>query len=275
MVSSPGPISGLHYGAETMMRRTYWLGAVGILFLAACATGEAVVTAEVEVEDPDQGTTVMRAISDLEVRLVPFDRDAVFDSLADAAERPEPEIPDSVMQAQTAVRDAQILWQNLELRWNGLRDNLQTLSEQLDGMSRSQGQYRVLFRDFQDAEAEYDRIERQKVGAFEAFTTLQASSLAAAEENRMLREQWADEAFAEVGLVLAAKHVEAGNGTLTDTTDAQGVVVFTAPPGSWWVSARYRGPFSEFYWNIPVTLPKGEPIQVQLTTDKAEERPIF
>ncbi len=258
-----------------MTRRTYWLGAVGTLFLAACGTGEAVVTAEVEVEDPDQGTTVMRPISDLEVRLVPFDRDAVFDSLANAADQPEPEIPDSVMQAQTAVRDAQIRWQNLEVRWNSLRDNLQTLSDELDGMSRAQGQYRVLFREYEDADREYQRVERQKVGAFEAFTTLQASSLAAAEENRLLREQWADEAFAEVGEILAAKHAEAGRETVTDTTNAQGVVVFTAPPGSWWVSARYRGPFSEFYWNIPVTLPKGEPIQVQLTTDKADERPIF
>lgn len=258
-----------------MKRANYWLSAVGTVFLAACGTGEAVVTAELQVEDPDQGTTVARPISDLEVRLVPFDRDAVFDSLAGAAERPEPEIPDSVMQAQTAVRDAQIRWQNLETRWNSLRDNLQTLSAQLDGMSRAQGQYRVLFREFQDAEAEYDRVERQKVQAFNQFTSLQGSSLAAAEEIRLLREQWADEAFAEVGVAMAAKLDETRRDIFADTTDAQGVATFLVPPGDWWVSARYRGPFSEFYWNLPVTLPKGEPVQVQLSMDGAEERPIF
>lgn len=258
-----------------MMRRNYWLGAVGTVFLAACGTGEAVITAELDVEDPEQGTTVARAISDLEIRLVPFDRDAVFDSLGAAASRPEPAIPDSVMQAQVAVHDAQLRWQNLEVRWNSLRDNLQTLNTQLEGMSPAQGQYRVLYREYEDADAEYNRVDRQKVQAFEQFTSLTASSLAAAEEIRLLREQWADEAFAEVGAVMDAKLGETGHDILADTTDAQGVATFLAPPGSWWVSARYEGAFSEFYWNLRIELPKGEPVQVRLSADNADERPIF
>ncbi|RMH13840.1 MAG: hypothetical protein D6701_11905, partial [Gemmatimonadetes bacterium] len=105
-----------------MTRRNLWFALPGaVLLLSACGKAQPVVTAELEVEDAE-GTTVVRPIADLEVRLFPFDRDEVFDSLAAAAPTPEPEIPDSVLQAQAEVRAAQEAWQQLESRWNTLRD---------------------------------------------------------------------------------------------------------------------------------------------------------
>ena len=138
----------------------------------------------------DQGAEA-RALGDLEIRMFGYDRDVVFDSLTALATTPEPAIPDSVLDAQNQVAAAQQAWRDTEARWNVLRDTLQTLTEELDQLSRGQAQYRVLFRDFQDLDDEYVRVERQRNAAFENFTSLQAASVVAAEETRLIREQWA------------------------------------------------------------------------------------
>lgn len=255
------------------MRLKALLGALGsAVLLSACGGAQAVITAELEVDDPEQGA-VTRSLADLEVRLFPFDRDAVFDSLSRAASSPEPAIPDSVLQAQSQVQEAQGRWRDLQVRWNTLRDTLQTISSALEGLSRAQARYRLLFNDFQDLEADYNRVERQVDRAFRDFTTLQEQSIAAADQIRIRRENWADEAFVDVGLVIAAKLEASGLEILYDTTDANGIARFEAASGGWWVSARYELPFTELYWNERIDLTRGEPFQLRMTRANAEERP--
>jgi hypothetical protein len=249
------------------------LSVIGLIVFSACGPAQAVVTAELDSTDPETGASSTVSLADIEVRLFPFDRDAIFDSLAQAAARPEPPVPDSVIEAQAAVRAAQEEWQGLQQRWGILRDTLQTLSESLEGLSRASGQYRVLFNEFQDAEAEYEAADRQLNAAFERFTGLQNASIAAAEEARLLREQWADEAYAEVGEIMGAQLQVLGRDILYDTTGADGVATFEAPPGSWWASARYELPFVELYWNVRIELSKDAPAQLRLTRDNAQERP--
>ncbi|GMR12256.1 MAG: hypothetical protein BMS9Abin29_0445 [Gemmatimonadota bacterium] len=255
------------------MRSRSLLGALGsATLLSACGGAQAVITAELEVNDPDQGT-VSRPISDLEIRLFPFDRDAVFDSLTQVASVPEPAIPDSVLEAQAQVQAAQARWRNLEARWNTLRDTLQTISDAMDGLSRGQARYRLLFNDFQDIEDQYNRVERQRDQAFRDFTSLQEQSIAAADAIRIRRENWADEAFADIGLVIAAKLQASGKQIMYDTTDANGITQFEVPPGEWWASARYELPFTELYWNERIDLSRGEPFPLTLTRANAQERP--
>lgn len=256
-----------------MTHGKFFLALLGTALLSACGPTEVVISAEISPEDPSQGGEPM-ALGDLEIRMVPYDRDVIFDSLTAVATTPQPAIPDSVLNAQNAVADAQQAWRDTEARWSLLRDTLQTLSAELDQMSRSQGQYRVLFRDFQDLDEEYAAVERQRDAAFEDFTSLQGASMAAAEETRLIREQWADEAFAEVGVVMVAHERASGLATLYDTTDASGIARgFLAKAGDYWVTARHELPFTELYWNVPVTVVGGEPQQVRLTRDNALVRP--
>ena len=255
------------------MTRSNFLPAVlGTALLSACGPTQVVVTAEIGPDDPSQSTE-SRALGDLEIRMFPFDRDLVFDSLTDAATVPEPAIPDSVLDAQNQVAAAQQAWRDTEARWNVLRDTLRTLSDELDQMSRGQAQYRVLFRDFQDLDEEYAGVERQRDAAFGNFTSLQAASLAAAEEIRLLREQWADDAYAEVGVAMSLKERASGLAVLYDTTDASGIAELEADAGDYWVTARYELPYTELYWNVPITVVRGEPEQVRLTRDNATSRP--
>ncbi len=251
------------------MRSKFFLGSFVVVALTACGPTQIVVTAETNGNDALDS----RVLSDLEVRIFPYDRDLIFDSLTAIASGPEPPIPDSVLQAQAQVAESQQAWRNTEARWNVLRDTLQTLSEVLEQMSRGQAQYRLLFRDFQDLESEYNTVERARDRAFNDFTSLQESSIAAAEQIRILREQWGDEAFADVGVVMIAHERESGLATLYDTTDASGIADgFEADAGNYWVTARYELPYTELYWNVPITVVRGDPIQVRLTQENATSR---
>ena len=255
------------------MTRSKFLPVVlGAALLSACGPTQVVVTAEIAQSDPSQGAEP-RVLGDLEIRLSPFDRDAIFDSLTASAARPEPAIPDSVLDAQNQVAIAQQAWRDTEARWNVLRDTLRVLLDELDGMSRQQGQYRVLFNEFQDLEDEYADVEDERDTAFEDFTSLQAASLAAAQEIRLLREQWADEAYVDVGEVMIAHERASGLEVLYDTTDASGIAEFEAKAGAYWVTARYELPYTELYWNVFLEVVRGEPEQVRLTRDNATARP--
>ena len=256
-----------------MTHSKFLLALLATALLSACGPTQVVVTAEIGAEDPSQGAEP-RALGDLEIRMFPYDRDAIFDSLTAAATTPEPAIPDSVVDAQNQVAAAQQAWRDMEARWNVLRDTLQTLTEELDQLSRGQAQYRVLFLDFQELDEEYARVERQRDATFENFTSLQSASVAAAEESRLLREQWTDEAFADVGAAMVLHERASGLLTLYDTTDASGIADgFEAGAGDYWITARYELPYTELYWNVPVTVVRGEPAQFRLTRENATVRP--
>lgn len=260
-----------------MTQRTIGQGALALvasLALAACGPATAEISAVLSVEDPDGGM-VERPLSDLEVQLLPFDRDQIFDSLTQASPTPEPEIPADILAAQEEVAQAQRDWREMEDSWNTLRDTLQTLNSALEGLNRGESRYMALFREWQDLDRQYQQVERQVQGAFQRFDSLQAATISRVDSVRFIREDWADQAFAEIGPVMAAKSAAAGLDAAIDTTSAQGTVTFEADPGDYWVYARHELPYNELYWNIPVTLVRGEPLQLRLSAENAQERPIF
>jgi hypothetical protein len=249
------------------------LAALAASLLSACGPATLVVVAENEVQDPISGTSTVRPLSNLEVLILPYDRDAVFDSLEAAASMPEPEIPADVLEAQNRIAEAQRAWLDTENRWNVLRDTLQKLNTAMDQYSRAEAQYRLLFADYQALEAQYNRIENQVTQAFNSYESLRQASEARAQEVKLARDEWADEAFADAGVVFREKIRASGLDAKADTTDAQGIATADVKPGQYWIYARYPLTFTELYWNVPVTVAKGEPTQIQLTRANAQERP--
>jgi hypothetical protein len=257
---------------ECDMRR-WKLPAVTVLALAAAACGPArvVVNVEVQTETPD-GATVSQPISDIQVEILPFDRDAVFDSLEAAYSTPQPPIPEALLAKREEVAQAQKTWQQATNRWNTLRDTLQKITETMKQYSRGEARYVALFREFQDFDSQLGRVEREMNDAFQKFDTLQKETIRQSDSVRILRDNWADEAFAGVGDVFVAKERESGLKAAVDTTDANGVATAELKPGKYWVTARYELPYTELYWNVPVDVTRGDPNQVQLTRANAEER---
>ena len=258
------------------MRRSWLvLMAFGSLFLAACGPGQVSVTAEVEVPNPEGEGMVIRPLTDLEIQLLPFDRDAVFDSLSGAFGTPEPPIPEELLAAQDSVAAAQDIWRAAEARWSTLRDRLQQITTEMEGLNRGENRYVTLYTEFQDGEAQLGRVEREKDRAFAQFTALQEGIIRQADSIRILREQWADQAFMDAQDIFVTKLRELGRDGVVDTTDVAGVATPEVPPGQWWVHARHELPYQELYWNILITVERGTPEEVRLTRETAQVRPLL
>lgn len=257
------------------MRKTLPYVLTLLLGAGACGPAQVVVQMEIEVDDPSGGGTMTQPLSDIEVRLYPFDRDAVFDSLAAAYATPEPEIPPELMAARSEVQAAQAQWDDAQRRWAILRDTLQKINETLEGLPRSSADYVVLFNEYNDFDAELAQVQRQVDRTFERFDSLQQGTIRASDSIRILQENWADEAFADVSEVFRAKQLAAGLDVATDTTDANGVARenLRVRPGQYWVTARYELTYTELYWNVPINAERGDPTQVRLSRQNAEERP--
>ena len=255
------------------MKRSLLLVAAASAAFVACGPAQVVVTAELEAEDPATGSAMMRPISDLEIQLLPFDRDAIFDSMATAFGTPEPPIPAEILAAQEEIAGAQQEWRDFENRWNTLRDTLQTINDSLQQYNRGEARYVALFNEFNDLDSELSTVERQMNTAFERFDSLQRANIEAAQAIRIERENWGNEAFAGVNEVWTEKVRASGLTPAADTTDASGVATLAVSPGQYWVHARYDEVYNELYWNLPLMVEGGDPVTITLTRGNAQVRP--
>lgn len=259
------------------MRRTFPF-ASGLLLaaaLGACGPAQVVVTAEIEMPDPDGDGTVTQPLPDVEVQLVPFDRDEVFDSLTTEYGTPEPPIPQELLEARNEVQAANEQWQADVRRWQTIRDTLQSLNSAMEELARGEARYVALFREWQDWEAQLEGADRARERSFARFDSLQRGTIRASDSIRILQDQWADEAFSEVGAAFTERSRLSGLDWAVDTTDASGVARrnFRVRPGMYWVHARYELAYTELYWNVPIEVERGDPVTVTLTRANAEERP--
>ncbi len=244
-----------------------------VVALLAAACGGANVNVVVEIPGGEGEGPV--PVSDLEVQLLPYDRDAVFDSLAAEAAEAEPQFPADLLAARDEVVAAQQEWRDAELEWQTLRDTAQTISQAMEGLNRSERAYRELFQQFGDMERALAQAERRQEQAFQRFQSMQAETMAGIEAVNVMRDEWADEAFAAFDSVRVRLIDETGLAPAFDTTGAEGSVQFVVPPGRYWVHARQRRPYDEYYWNLEVTARRETPVELTLDADNAEMRPVY
>ena len=258
-----------------MKRANILFAALVPLILAACGPGELLVTAEVETMNPETGAMEVTPVANLPIQLIPFDRDLIFDSLAQAYERPEPVFPEEVAIMRDSLFEARDDWSTAEAEWLTVRDRLETISREMGQFSQAEARYRELFFEFEEQETRLRQAEQRRDSAFEQYDRLQQDVLEEVNQARLVQEQWEDEAFEPYGEVLVARVRDSGRDILADTTDATGMVRMRPPPGEWWVFARHRVATEELYWNIRVDLQRGEPVTLRLTHENAETRQVF
>jgi hypothetical protein len=252
-----------------MNRGLFALVVAGTTLLAACGGSEVVVQAELAGEAGMEG----RPLQNLQIRVLPYDRDALFDSLRAAYPQPEPEIPQDLLALEAEIAQAELQWRQAEDRWQTVRDSLQRLNAAMQRMNRASGDYLLAFRDFEALERQEQQLRSAQNQAFQTFTGLQTRYTSWADEVRVTRAQWADEAYAPVDSIIFARARDLRWEEAVDTTGPNGVVRIRVRPGHWWVHARYELPYQELYWNIPVQVQRGDPVQLRLTRENAELRP--
>jgi hypothetical protein len=259
-----------------MDRAKHWCAAVlSLLVLSACGSAQVVVTAELDLPDPDTGGRTVRPLQDLRVQLLPFDRDAIFDSLSAASPTPEPQLPAALAAKRDSIAVARQTWTEAEGQWLAARDRLQQIQDEIQGFSRAEPQYRVLVQEFDQEEARLNQAERVKDTAFETFDRMQQEAFVELEQFSASVAAWEDQAFVDWDLVVLSRLELSGLDILTDTTDAVGAAYFSVPAGEWWVHARQPEATSELYWNERVSVEKGDPVPVVLTRENAEVRDIY
>ena len=252
------------------MRRRFLPFAMTLLVAAgACGPAELVVTMEIDMDNPDGEGMVVRALGDLEVQLLPYNRDAIFDSLEAAFPTPEPEIPAELLSARDQVAQAQQRWQAATTRWNTLRDTLQTITTTMEQYNRGESRYVALFNEFRDFDAQLGRVEGDMESAFAEFDELQRGTIRQSDSVRIEQDNWADDAFVDFGTVATEALRTSGLDVVVDTTDASGISRIEAAPGTYWVHARYELPYTELYWNVEVTLDRAAPVELRLTRENA------
>jgi hypothetical protein len=249
---------------------------VALLAPLAAACGQPQVVAEAAIAA--EGTGERLALGDLPIRLLPYDRDAIFDSLAAEYPEPEPPIPPEILAQQQQVQEAQTQWRVAEERWAAVRDSLRTLSERLTQMQnqglRGTPQYAQAFESFGTLEGEERQVNQQMQQAFARFDQLQQQTLAVTDSIQVQQDMWAEEAFADFNTVVAERLRVTGREEYADTTNAQGAASFRVPEGQWWVYGRYTLPYEELYWNVPIEV-TGDSTHIVLDRENAESRPVL
>jgi len=144
----------------------------------------------------------------------------------------------------------------------------------MEPLARGEARYVTLFNEWQDWDSQYADAERDVEASFEVFDELQRGTIRESDSVRIMQENWADEAFSDIGTVFAETQSETGLDWVVDTTDANGIARgnLRVAPGQYWVHARYELAYTELYWNFPITVEGGDPMTVTLTRENAEER---
>lgn len=244
--------------------------AVFVLGMVGCEQPQVVV----EVGLTDAGGEV-QPLPDLPVRLLPYDREAVLDSLEAASSEPQPPIPPELLAQQQQVQFAQSAWRDAEGRLTTVRDSIRALNDRLSATGEgAAADPQALRTRLQSLQGEEQRVNQEMQTAFAQFDSLQQQTTAATDSIRNLRDTWAQQAYADFNQVVAAKLQRSGQGEHADTTDAHGIAAFRAENGKWWVYARYTLPYEELYWNIPIES-AADSTHVELTRENADVRPIL
>jgi len=251
------------------MNKHWVLGLAMLVLLTACQRSTQLAVRAVSDGESEE----MMGRAQLEIKLVRYDRDSIFETLARQAPEPEPQPPQDLLDLRDSVSTAQERWRETEASWNDLRSELQSLYERMQRMNRATTEYAQAYRRFDDLDGQLRRLDRDKQRYFDRFTELQSAYTTRADSFSAVLAAWEDIAF-ERYAEIADSLLEAQGEELYDTTDAEGWVYFQAPRGHWWIHTRFELPFEELYWNVPYRSTGGADTVI-LNSSNAQLRPIF
>lgn len=252
------------------MNKRWLIGLLAVTSLAACNR-----TSQLTIRALSGSGDEASARAQLEVRLLPYDRDAVFEQMIAAASSPEPQPPEDLLQLRDSIAAAQDLWRQAEAAWNDIYSELKDLSERMEGMNSASNAYFEAYQRFDELDAQERRLNRDRQRYFEEFDALQRQYSERADSFNAVVLTWEDEAFMNLSEVIDSLLEADGREEIWDTTDAAGIAQFTVPRGQWYIHTRAKLPFEELYWNVPIEVAGGTTDTIVIDESNAEVRPVF
>lgn len=246
--------------------RTHRISAV---LVAAIAITAAACGSSVTVQVTTEGADGPQPQANLPLEFLPFNRDSVFDVLDSQAETPRPQMSEDLEAASQRVTNLQADWREKENAWSEARDSLRQLRDRLDQIDARDPDYRRLYDQFGQLENQERRLDRERKAAFDSFTTAQEQVSARQDSFKIVRDAWADEAYA--GYYDIETELLDGREMINDTTNAQGLATVSVPGGDWWVTTRTPVPRGEMYWNVKIP----DVDTLRLDASNGELRPLL
>jgi hypothetical protein len=246
------------------------VGAAALLVVGtlACTGRPAPVTWYAVAEDD-------APIADLEIAVLPFDPDAILDSLAAAAPRPRPIVGDLEERIRTYhAPDADSL-AAAAAPWRALRDSLVALADSLNTMGRGAAAYGRLFRRFREAQPRLAGLAARRDSVLDRLIADQRALAERAGAAADSLRAWEEVAFAPYPALAEAALARSGRAAFTVRTDSTGTARAELTAGRWWAVARRPDPvnvFVEHAWTLPFTTTGWLPLQIPLLPQNAERR---
>lgn len=241
---------------------------VAIALLGAGCEQDTRVAVEVSWEDDGP-------VADLAITALPFDPDALLDSLAAGADAPAPTFPALEAEMRDYHRPDPDPYEEINRPWLALRDTVRLLADSLierdrtdPGYTADYERFRALYARLAERAGERDRALRNVNGDHLALARRAA---AAADSLRA----WEYQAYAGYPDAAAAAVVHSGRSVVEGTTDRHGRLTLRVQPGRWWLVARAAdpaNPFLEYYWNVSVTATRVVPVRLPLSSGNAVKR---
>src|SRR5690606_39148598 len=116
---------------ELQMKRAFALPLLTLL-LGSAACSRTQVVAEVTMVEDSIGQSI--PLPEVPIQLLPYDRDAIFDSLEAAYGTPEPPIPPDLIAQRQQIVQAQQQQTELEARLQSLQDSLGVVAQRTQQM---------------------------------------------------------------------------------------------------------------------------------------------
>src|SRR5690606_20592633 len=142
---------------ELQMKRVLALPLLTLL-MGSAACGKTQVVAEVTMVEDSIGQSI--PLPEVPIQLLPYDRDAIFDSLEAAYGTPEPPIPPDLIAQRQQIVAAQQEQTELETRLQSLQDSLRVVSERTQQMQEQNlldtPEYREVFETFSRLDREVE-----------------------------------------------------------------------------------------------------------------------
>ena len=193
-------------------------------------------------------------LANMEITALPFDPDALRDSLVEASDIPRPQFPDLETELASYRRPDISGLEESFLPWQAIHDSVHHLADSLNNAgSDSSPEYASAYARLRD---QYQRLAQSAVHRDAAIREqvgddrqLAMRVAAAADTLRA----WEGLAFAQFSELADSAIAREGRGFHRATTNDDGVAEFTLAPGRWWLMATRadpENPFAEYYWNV-------------------------
>jgi hypothetical protein len=238
-----------------------------VVALVSAACGREVT---VQILTQSEQDSVAKPAKDVEVEFLPYDRDSIFDALTQKAATPQPQVPEDLKAQKNRVAELNQEWHDAETAWSDKRDNLKTLSDQLQRLDRRDPKYLPLYKQFNALDDQVTALDRRKKRLFSSFDSLQKLTIERSDSMKAVISNWENDAFAGYTAVVDSILQQRGMEAKTDTTDAEGYAGADIKGDGWWAYARYSLPFQELYWNLRIDTMKADTLR--LTRENAQVR---